>query len=80
MFIKLNKDETADKSRAKTAQVLVSHCTELQTEEGLSHRALFSAWISHLLRSGNAIGAYLRIHCSQGLHALGKMLLKEAPP
>ena len=43
MFIKLNEDEAADKSRAKTAQVLVSHCTELQTEEGLSHRALFSA-------------------------------------
>ena len=41
MFIKLNEDEAADKSRAKTAQVLVSHCTELQTE-GLSHRALFS--------------------------------------
>ena len=43
MFIKLNEDEAADKSRVKTAQVLVSHCTELQTEEGLSHRALFSA-------------------------------------
>ena len=42
MFIKLNEDEAAEKSRAKTAQVLVSHCTELQTEEGLSHRALFS--------------------------------------
>ena len=42
MFIKLNEDKAADKSRAETAQVLVSHCTELQTEEGLSHRALFS--------------------------------------
>ena len=43
---------SADKSRAETAQVLVSHCTELQTEEGLSHRALFSAfnqWIPLLL-------------------------------
>ena len=40
--MKLNEDKTAGKSRVETAQALVSQCTELQTEEGLSHRALFS--------------------------------------
>ena len=43
MFIKLNEDKTADKSRAETAQALVSQCTELQTEVGLYHRVLLSA-------------------------------------
>ena len=42
MFIKLNEDKTADKSRAETAQVLVSQCTELQTEVGLYDRVLLS--------------------------------------
>ena len=45
MFIKLNEDKTADKSKAETAQVLVSQCTELQTEVGLYQRVLLSAWM-----------------------------------
>ena len=44
MFITLNEDKTADKSKAETAQVLVSQCTELQTEVGLYYRVLLSGF------------------------------------
>ena len=52
MFIKLNEDKTADKSKAETAQFLVSQCTELQTEVGLYDRVLLSGCIyrvTHLI-------------------------------